>query len=77
MNDNIIIHKIGLKFKLSDEEVVEIIKLAYKFTRNIIESGDREKIEFKNIKMPGLGTFCVTEKAKNRLKRLRDEGNKF
>lgn len=76
MNDNIIIHKIGLKYKLSDEEVEEIVKLAYKFVRNVIESGNREKMEFKNIKVPGLGTFCVSEKAKNKWREL-NENYKF
>lgn len=72
MNDRIIVHKIGLQFGLSDADVEEIIRLTYKFVRITIESGDREKIEFKNIKVPGLGTFYVSDRYKEfRKKRKR------
>lgn len=57
-----IIHKIGLKYGFSDEEIAELVKLSYKYIVSIIESGDRSKMEFKNIRMPGLGTFYVSEK---------------
>lgn len=64
-----IIHKIGLKYGLSDEEVVELVRLSYKYVVTIIESGDRKKVEFKNVKMPGLGTFYVSDKFKNYYKK--------
>ena len=64
MNDAKVIHRIGLKYGLSDWEVEEIIKISYKFVKDTIEAGDLETCEFKNVKMPGLGIFCVNGKIK-------------
>lgn len=72
MIDKIIIRKIGLKYNMTDDEVYELIQLSYRFVKETIESGDRENLRFKNVKMPGLGTFYVSEHYKNYRKRQKD-----
>jgi hypothetical protein len=56
-----IIHRVGLKHNMTDEEIHELLMLSYKFLQININSGSKEELNYENIMMPGLGKFIVTE----------------
>jgi hypothetical protein len=57
---------------LTVDQVTEIVRSQFVFLREIMRSGDMEKLEFKKVLLRGLGRFTPTEGRVNKIRRRRE-----
>ena len=65
------------KYRLSIEEVKEIVSSPFEFSSYIMENvSDRDKLYFPSIRIPNFGIFYTPDYVKERLRQInKDESN--
>lgn len=65
----LIIRKIASKHDLEFSAVKDAVWNYFKHKRTVMESGDRDKVKFKNFRIPYFGLFFVSN---TRIKRIKE-----
>ena len=60
----VIIHNLGLKYKLSDQEIENIVKVQFELLKRTIESASFEERHYPTIALPNLGKFYFKMKSR-------------
>lgn len=63
-----IVKELAKKYKMSQDDIITIVDSPFNFLASIMNNIDRKNINtYKNVKIPYLGKFFVTEKRKQKL----------
>jgi nucleoid DNA-binding protein len=65
--------KLAYKYGLTNDEVNLIIRSVFELTSITIQSGDKEKLEFKNVHIPNFGMFLVKDGRKLHFQKIYDK----
>ena len=55
----LMIKDLALKYKMSAKQMEALIESPYRLAAEVIESGDRERICFFNVRIPSIGIFIA------------------
>lgn len=68
--------QVAVEFGISIEEVDKIIRSQFDFAKKVMETGDKESLQFKNVRIKHWGMFYVTDGLIKRIKITREKINK-